>query len=1365
MGTTGRSTRERRGGVAVIGMSCRLPGARNPDAFWKLLCEGGEAITETPSERSELLGLPRPDDSIPGLRFGGFLEQVDRFDAAFFGISPREAAAMDPQQRLALELSWEALENAGLPPDALASSQTGVYVGAIASDYANLAPHFDIDAVARQTFTGTQQSIIANRVSYTLGLRGPSVTVDAGQSSSLVAVHLACQSLLSGESTLALAGGVQLNIGLQRALALSKLGALSPDGRCFTFDARANGFVRGEGAGVVALKPIDAAVAEGDPILCVIRGSAVNNDGGGDGLTAPDEGAQEELLRLAYEGGGVAPKEVAYVELHGTGTPLGDRVEAAALGGVLGAGRAADRPLLVGSAKTNLGHLEAAAGIAGLIKAALCVQHEEIPPSLNFEEPSPDIPLDELRLRVQTDHEPWPEGSATVAGVSSFGIGGTNCHVVLDSAPDSRPARQRVTPEGPFSIPTPLPFALSAKGTGALREGARRLATQLEGDDGLRVEDVGFSLATTRAALSHRAVVIGEDREQLLDGLRSLADGAPAAHVVEGGVDPEAAPAPVFVFPGQGGQWPGMAVELLERSPVFAERMRACAEALAPHVDFELEGVLRGDPGQPTLEPVQIVQPTLFAIMVSLAGLWRSFGVEPAAVVGHSQGEIAAAHIVGGLSLEDAARIVAVRSRALARIEGGGLMSVALPMDEFERRARELGAEVTIAAVNGPASLVVSGDPAALDELGRALEADEVRARRIAVSYAAHSSAVEAVRDELLQGVAGIEPRPSDVPLYSTVSGGPAATETMDAEHWYRNLRQPVQYAGAIEALLRDGHRSFVEVSPHPVLAFGTEETAEAVLGEPDGIAAIPSLRRDQGGPERFLASLAEAHVRGVRVDWEPLFAGAEPRRVRLPTYAFQRERYWTDLSPAVQPPAPAAAEVAVADEPEPAAADVELSFADRIAATPERERIKTVLDLVLGQAAIVLGHASPDAVEPQRSFKELGFDSPAAVELRNRLGRATGLRLPATLLFDHPTPRRLAEELIAEATGRRDAEPEVLPASHAHDEPIAIVGIGCRYPGEVRSAEDLWELVASGSDAIGEFPSDRGWDLERLFDSEGRPGTSYVHRGGFIYDAAEFDAEHFSISPREALAMDPQQRLLLECAWEALEDAAIDPLSLHGSMTGVFAGIYGLDYGPRMHEGEQRTAGYGLTGTLPSVVSGRVAYALGLEGPAVSVDTACSSSLVSMHLACQSLRQGECSLALAGGATVNASPGIFVDFSRQRGLSPDGRCRAVWRGGQRHWLLRRGRPGGARAAVGRRGTGASGAGGGARQRDEPGRGVERAVGTFGTVAGAGDPPGPRERGPRAGRCGRGRGPRHRDRARRPDRGRRVARDLRSRPL
>jgi acyl transferase domain-containing protein len=981
--------------IAVVGVSCRLPGAPDPRAFWKLLSSGSSAISQMPADR-------RPAGAgeaslAPGASDGGFLEEVDRFDCAFFGISPREAAAMDPQQRLMLELCWEALEDAALPPSGLEGSESGVFVGSISSDYADLLQEHGPDALTRHTLTGTHRSLIANRVSYALGLRGPSMTVDTGQSSSLVAVHLACESLRRGESALALACGIHLNLAPTSALSASSFGGLSPDGRCFTFDARANGYVRGEGGGVVALKRLADAIEAGDSIYAVIHGSAVNNDGGGDGLTAPSQRAQEEMLRLACARSGIERAEVQYVELHGTATRLGDRAEAAALGAVLGSARP-HGPLAVGSVKTNIGHLEGAAGIAGLVKAVLCIEHRQLPPSLNFQAPPPEISLDALGLRVQQTLGPWPqEQRALCAGVSSFGVGGTNCHVVLGEPPaiqlagagdgpdDRVPAQQGRT--APFDAGASA-WPISARDDAGLRAQAARLSDRVEQDQELSVADVAHTLAVGRQAFARRAVVLGSDRSELLEGLRALAAGEPALNSIEDLVVPDADGRVTFVFPGQGSQWEGMARELMGASPVFADSMRACGEALAEHVDWSLHDVIAGAPGAPPLERVDVVQPVLFAVMVSLAALWRSCGVHPSAVVGHSQGEIAAAHVAGGLSLADAARTVAVRSRALiAMAGGGGMVSVEVDRDRVGGLIDRWSGDIALAAVNGPSLVVLSGEQGAIEQLLKHCETEGVKARRISVDYAAHSRAVDAVREELLDGLAGIEPRSGSVPFYSTVTGEELDTASLAPEYWYRNLRETVQFEQALHALHGEGLHAFVEVSPHPVLAVGMHQAVQRwreqspASGELKDMIVVGSLRREQGGLDGFMCSLAEAWARGLSVDWRTVVGASAARRVRLPTYAFQRRRHWFDQAFAAaetlpvengespeghEAPGPSAERALSLDAAEQIASGVEPPvdgslLARRLADAPKLEHRRIVLELVRAQAAIVAGDAAPE--------------------------------------------------------------------------------------------------------------------------------------------------------------------------------------------------------------------------------------------------------------------------------------------------------------------------------------------------------------------------------------------------------------------
>jgi len=909
--------------IAIVGMGCRYPGGvGSARELWELVAGGGDGISAFPEDRGwDVEGLYDPDPDRMGksyAREGGFIAGAGEFDAGFFQISPREALAMDPQQRQLLEVAWEALEDARIDPLSLRGTQTGVFAGVSSRDYGlNQGP--ELEGLEGYRSTGSLNSVVSGRVAYTLGLEGPAVTVDTACSSSLVALHLACQALRAGECTLALAGGVTVVATPTVFVEFSRQRALAADGRCKSFAQSADGAGFSEGVGVVLVERLSDALRLSHEVLGVVRGSAVNQDGASNGLTAPNGPSQQRVIAQALANAGLSAGQVDAVEGHGTGTTLGDPIEAQALLATYGRARGERGPLWLGSLKSNIGHTQAAAGVGGVIKMAMAMRHGVLPRTLYVDEPSRQVDWSGGGVALLTEELPWERGDEPRrAGVSSFGISGTNVHMILEEPPRpdlEEPPRSDVVADGAAIAGDPLatgvggvaggggvvPWVLSGRGGDGLRGQAARLREFVAADPELRPADVGLSLAVDRAQFEERAVVVGDEREGLLGGLGGLVGGESAAGVVRGVADVEG-DGVVFVFGGQGSQWVGMALELLDSSPLFADRLASCEEALAEHVDWSLRDVLRGVEGAPGLERVDVVQPALFAVMVALAGLWQACGVQPGVVVGHSQGEIAAAHIAGGLSLRDAARLVAVRSRALVGLMGrGGMVSIALPEDEVREWLERWDGAVSVAAVNGSRSVVVSGERKALDGLLGELVDGGVRAREIPVGYASHSAQIEEIRGELLEGCAGVVPVSGAVPFFSTVTGEPMDTALLDGEYWYRNLRETVQFERATRSLLEQGHRAFVEVSPHPVLTVGVQETVEAVLGgvdggqegEPRDVLVVGSLRREQGGLERFLLSLGEAWVRGVHVDWGRVFAGSGARRVGLPSYAFQRERYW----------------------------------------------------------------------------------------------------------------------------------------------------------------------------------------------------------------------------------------------------------------------------------------------------------------------------------------------------------------------------------------------------------------------------------------------------------------------------------------
>ncbi|MGA9284680.1 MAG: type I polyketide synthase [Solirubrobacteraceae bacterium] len=901
-----RQAEERAGEpIAIVGMGCRYPGGvTSPRELWELLVEGRDAISGFPTDRGwDLERLYHPDPEHPGtsyVREAGFVRDAGEFDAGFFGISPREALATDPQQRLLLEICWEALEDGRLDPLALRGSDTGVFVGVMYHDYATLGVPPELEGFVA---TGSAGSVASGRVSYTLGLEGPAVSVDTACSSSLVTLHLACQALRAGECSLALAGGVSVMWSAAAFVDSSRKRALAADGRCKSYAEAADGTAWGEGAGVVVLERLSEARRLGHEVLAVVRGSAVNQDGASNGLTAPNGPSQRRVIQRALVSAGLSAAQVDVVEGHGTGTPLGDPIEAQALLATYGQARPDERPLLLGSIKSNIGHTQGAAGVAGVIKLAMAMRHGVLPRTLHLEEASTQVDWSAGAVSLLREPVAWTRGEQPRRGaVSSFGMSGTNAHVILEEPPaveTEQDAAEQVIPNGLVGHGV-TPWLLSGRGEGGLRRQADRLLAWVEDVPDRDVAAVGHALAH-RPALDRRAVLVGDSRAELLDGLRALSQGRSVPALMRGIANARGNGKLVFLFPGHGSQWTGMGVELLDSSSLFAEHMHACEEALAPYIDWSPVAVLRGESGAPALERVDVIQPTLFATMVSLTALWGACGVRPDFVVGHSQGEIAAAHIAGGLDLADAARMVALRSKVLARLTGKGRMaSISLSPKELSPRLEPWEGRLVIAGVNGPRSVSVSGDPEALDELLRECASREIRAREIAAAVGAgHSPQVEELREDLLESCSRVTPRSGGIPFYSTVLAGPIDTASLDAEYWYRNARETVLFEPTVRRLLDEGCRTFVEVSPHPVLSTVVEETADEALGDRESVTIAGTLRRNEGGPRRFCSSLASLWACGVPVDWEPLLAGVPDPRLRLPTYAFQRERYWIECGDA----------------------------------------------------------------------------------------------------------------------------------------------------------------------------------------------------------------------------------------------------------------------------------------------------------------------------------------------------------------------------------------------------------------------------------------------------------------------------------
>ncbi|MGA5226233.1 SDR family NAD(P)-dependent oxidoreductase [Streptomyces koyangensis] len=1115
--------------LAVIGMSCRFPGGvQSPEDLWDLVAGGVDAVGDCPAERGwplhsvDAAGEPRPLQ-------GGFLADIASFDAGLFNISPREAVVMDPQQRLLLETAWEVFERAGIDPLSLRGSRTGVFAGANNHDYTSL-PGETPEGGEGYLATGSSASVLSGRISYTFGLEGPAVTVDTACSSGLVALHLAGQALRRGECSLALAGGVVTMSTPGVFAEFGKQDAMAADGRCKAFSDEADGTGWGEGAGILLLERLSDARRNGHHVLAVVRGSAVNQDGASNGLTAPNGPSQQRVIRAALAEAGLTPADVDMVEAHGTGTKLGDPIEAQAVLATYGQDRAADEPLWLGSVKSNIGHTQAASGIAGVIKGAMAMRAGRMPRTLFTGRPTTQVDWTAGNVQLLAEERAWPERSRPRrVGVSSFGMSGTNAHVILEQAPAEEPAAPEPAVPAPVRDETaepvaparPVPWLLSADTPDGLRDQARRLAGSAPvADSSGDPLDVAWTLATARATLTERAVVLAPE------GLAALAGGGESPALRRGTARQTGGP--VFVFPGQGAQWTGMAARLIDTEPVFRARLEECERALAPYLDFSPIAVIRGeDPDHAGVDRADVVQPLLWAVMVSLAALWRASGVEPAAVIGASQGELAAAVVAGAVALPDAARVVAARSRAIADQLSGRSGLISLPLSEAEagELLATLDGPLWTAALNGPRTTVVGGESAALAELTAACDRRGLRARRVGIDYASHTVLVEPLRP-VFEALPRTPAAPGDVPLYSTVTGAALDTTELDPGYWYRNLRETVRLDQAVRAAVAAGHTTFLEISPHPVLTPGITETLDAT--DTPG-AVLTTLRRGEDDVHRWVLALAEAHCAGVDVDWPALLGGPAGRRVLdLPTYPFQQRRYWPDIRPAADVTTAGLSGVRhpLLGAAAPLAGGGTLWTGLLSTATHQWLAEHTIGETVLlpGTAFVELAlHASPDGLDELTLQAPLVIPAGAAVTLQMLVGEpAEDGRRPVTVSSRPQAPGTPDEAGAAWTThatgflagaGTLEATPEpgtATPWPPAGAEPVPVDG--------------CYEALAAAGYTYG--PVFQG--LKALWRTEDE-----LYAEVALPDAARADAERFGLHP-------------------ALFDAALHAAGAGGLLTGT---------------------------------------------------------------------------------------------------------------------------------------------------------------------------------------------------------------------
>lgn len=877
--------------IAIIGMGCRFPGGSdNPNAFWDMMAAGKDGIVEVPVDRWDIDRFWDPDPEKPGkmyIKAGGFIRQsINEFDAFFFGMSPREAEYLDPQQRVLLEVTWEAFEDAGLNADKLAGSDTGVYVGGFMFDnmLTQLSP-LNRALIGTHTAVSSTLSILANRLSYVFDLRGPNIAMDTACSSSLVALHQACQALLRGECSMAVAGGVNIMYRPENPISMCKGGFLAKDGRCKSFDARADGYGRGEGAGIVVLKPLSQALRDQDNIYALIRGTGVNQDGRTNGITVPNPEAQESLVRQVCRDAGIKSGDIRYFEAHGTGTPVGDPLEVRALGAVIGSERDADNPCIVGSVKANIGHLEAASGVAGVIKAALCLRHKQIPPLANLETPNPDIPFEELGMRLPKGLEPMPPGDGpALVGVNSFGYGGTNAHAILEEWPvETRSAVSDSDDRGYWLLP------LSARAPQALQELACAYRQMIVDNEGLSLHDLCYSAGVRRSHHDHRCGVVADSRDALLERLEAVAEGVPAHGVALGGSVAKGRK-PVFVFTGMGPQWWAMGRELYETDAVFRHKADEIDRLFQKAAGWSILQEMLAEEGDSHMAETRIAQPANFVIQVALAAMWQARGIEPSAVVGHSVGEVAAAYVAGVYSLEEAVKVSYERSRIQQKAAGlGAMLAVGLGESDAVKVLMEQGGKVSIAAANSPTATTLAGDKEALESIAAQLESQGVFNRFLRVEMAFHSPYMDHLRPELMDALPGIEPKTPQIPLYSTVTGAKVESPIQDADYWCRNVREPVYFAKAVAALLEQGEQVFLEIGPHPVLSTSIKEAARDA--GVDGVT-VASLRRNEPEKNQFLTALVELYAAGADLDWRRQYQNGG-HYIPLPTYPWQRETYW----------------------------------------------------------------------------------------------------------------------------------------------------------------------------------------------------------------------------------------------------------------------------------------------------------------------------------------------------------------------------------------------------------------------------------------------------------------------------------------